>query len=192
MTDEERRAKQREAYKRWREKHPRSDEERARSRELYRLKKEMEAAEAEEFRKSTARHKEADPPKKKPKTQKEIRQEKERRLMEDEEARALGLSYGKYQSLKHLGKLPENIPLPEKKKVEKLGVYVPPEKGLGEFNATREAAFAVAAARINEERRLKRQRAAYCDAVSGGYLERMRIQKEVVERARSGTNQGDC
>lgn len=188
MTDEERKAKRREAYRRWREKHPATEEERARRRKLYRQKKEIEAAEREELKKSTARHKTADPPKRKTKTQKEIRQEMERRSREDAEARALGLSYGKYQSLKHLGKLPENIPLPEKKKIEKLGVYIPPERGLGEFNASREAAFSVAAARIAEERRLKRKRSAYCDAASGGYLERMKKQKEAVESATAGSN----
>ena len=185
MSTEELKEKRKTAYRKWRESHPITDEERAKRRERYRKKKEKEQAEKGreiQISKSTARQR-IDAPKRSMKTKKQIEAERQRRIKEDAEAKALGLSYGKYQSLKHAGKLPKQIPIPEKVKPKKLGIYVPPESGLGEFNISRVNSFAVAAARIAEEKRLKRKRAAYCDKASSGYLARMKQQREAVKMA---------
>lgn len=185
MSTDELKEKRKTAYRKWRETHPITDEERAKRRERYRQKKEKEQAEKEReihIARRTARQR-TDAPKKKPKNKKQIEAERNRRAREDAEARALGLSYGKYQMLKHAGKLPEHIEIPERIKPKKLGIYVPPENGLGEFNISRVNSFAVAAARIAEEKRLKRKRAAYCDKASSGYLARMKQQREAVKMA---------
>ena len=180
MTDiEERRAKQRERNRRWREKHPITDEERAWRREYCQKRYEKE-------RSCSARHS-IDAPKRKTTSQR--KNEKEQRKREDAEAKAMGISYGKYQMLKEQGKLPRYIPIPEKKKPKKIGVYIPAERGLKEFNESRERMFEVAAGRIMEERRQKRARVKAMDSTANNYMKRMKRQKEAVERAAAGSDQ---
>lgn len=185
MTDiEERRAKQRERNRRWRERHPITDEERAKRRAYYKERNQKH----EKERNCSARHS-IDAPKRKTNVQR--KKEKDQRKREDAEAKAMGISYGKYQMLKEQGKLPRYIPIPEKKKPKKLGVYIPAERGLKEFNESRERTFEVAAGRIMEERRQKRARIKAMDSTANNYTERMKRQKEAVERATAGSNQCD-
>ena len=188
MTDiEERRAKQRERNRRWRERHPITEEERAKRRVYYK-KHYAKDKKKEKEKISTARHS-IDATKKK--TRKQRDQEIEQRKREDAEAKAMCISYGKYQVLKQQGKLPRYIPIPIKSRPKKLGVYVPAERGLTEFNESRERMFVVAAGRIMEERRQKRARVKAVDATANNYMERMKRQKEAVERATAGSNQCD-
>lgn len=64
-----------------------------------------------------------DDPKNKPrrKRKKETKRERaERYHREDAEAKALGISYGKYQAMKSAGTLPKDIQLPEPQKLQKI------------------------------------------------------------------------
>lgn len=182
---EEQRAKKREYSKKYRKEHPLSEEKKAEKR---RKAKEYYAQKKRHASTGVARHPSADAKRKREK--KETPDDTISR--KNEQARALGISYGKYQMLKQQGRLPEHISITEKPKTEKLGVYIPPERGLGEFNAVRERMFAVATAKILEEKRMKRILIANGDRQANEYMERMKRQKEVMERAGIRTDQNNC
>lgn len=98
----------------------------------------------------TARHPKTDTKKASKMSLKRKQEKRDKEITELDGARALGISYGKYRMLKEQGKLPAYIPLPEKRKPKKLGVYVPAKRGHDEFKEAREKMFKVAAGRIME------------------------------------------
>lgn len=137
----------------------------------------------------TARHPGTDTKKVSIKHIKEKEDRREKEVLEIEEARAMGISYGKYRMLKECGKLPRYIPIAERRKPEKRGVYVPAKRGLTEFNEARERMFTVAASKFEEEKRERIKRSRFVDSAASNYMDRMRNQKEVVERAAARSNQ---
>lgn len=188
LTEEERRERKRESSRRYWKEHPLTDEQRERKNARAREKRRQKKLGVDTIN-GTARHPYIDV-KIVSKSETKKRQERRKKaITEIEEARAMGISYGKYRMLKEHGKLPRYIPIAEKQKPKKLGVYVPAERGLKEFNESRERMFEVAAGRIMEERRQKRARVKAVDATANNYMERMKRQKEAVEHATAGSNQ---
>ncbi len=175
MTDEEKKERQRESCKkRYANLTPEQKEERRIRQKQNRLKRET----ARLNPKSKNKEGKGTAKKETPKAR------RERYTRENAEAKALGVSYGKYQMLKSQGKLPEHIEIPENIRPQKLGVYEPAPKGFKEFNEFKERQVAMVAAEITEERRKTRAIVRGGDRAVNGYMERMKKQREAVERAR--------